>query len=111
MIGWQTVYDNNPRKVYLSSSDASKEKVQNIIGGEACLWTETADGLAIEAKLWPRGSALAERLWSDPDSSWKEAETRFIHHRQRIVSRGILADAVQPEWCHQNEKRCRNWNS
>ena len=111
MIGWQTVYDNNPRKVYLSSSGTSNEKVQNIIGGEGCLWTETADGLAIEAKLWPRGSALAERLWSDPDSSWKEAETRFIHHRQRIVSRGILADAVQPEWCHQNENRCRNWNS
>ena len=63
-------------------------------------------GSTIESKLWPRGFALAERLWSDPDTSWREAELRLINHRERLVSRGILADAIQPEWCHQNEKRC-----
>ena len=47
-------------------------------------------------------------MWSDPDSSWEEAETRMVHHRERLVSRGILADAIQPEWCHQNEKKMLN---
>ena len=64
------------------------------------------DASGMENKLWPRGSALAERLWSDPDTDWKTAEVRMIHQRQRLIERGIMADAVQPEWCHQNEGFC-----
>ena len=26
--------------------------------------------------------------------------------RERMVERGIAADALQPEWCHQNEALC-----
>ena len=37
---------------------------------------------------------------------WKEAEYRMVHHRERLVARGIGADAIQPEWCHQNEGLC-----
>ena len=29
------------------------------------MWSEQVAGEAIEGKLWPRGAALAERLWSD----------------------------------------------
>lgn len=60
----------------------------------------------MEGKLWPRASALAERLWTDPDSGWYAAEPRMVNHRQRLVQRGILADAVQPEWCHQFDGYC-----
>ena len=30
----------------------------------------------------------------------------MVHHRERMVSRGVAADAIQPEWCHQNEGLC-----
>ena len=30
------------------------------------MWSEQVQGEAIVGKLWPRGAALAERLWSDP---------------------------------------------
>ena len=30
----------------------------------------------------------------------------MIDHRQRLVQRDIDADALQPEWCHQNEALC-----
>ena len=30
----------------------------------------------------------------------------MVHHRERLVARGIGADAIQPEWCHQNEGLC-----
>ncbi len=63
----------------------------------------------MEGKIWPRGAALAERLWTNPAENWYEAETRMIHHRNRIVERGLQADRIQPEWCHQNEKLCYGW--
>lgn len=57
-------------------------------------------------QLWPRGAALAERLWTNPSHNWEPAETRLIHQRQRMVARGIMADRIQPQWCHQNEGLC-----
>ena len=47
-------------------------------------------------------SGVFFRLWSDPRGGWKEAETRMINHRQRLVERGVAADGLQPEWCLQN---------
>ena len=49
---------------------------------------------------------MAERLWSNPDHDWKEAEYRMIYHRDRMVERGIKADALQPFWCAQNAGHC-----
>jgi N-acetyl-beta-hexosaminidase len=44
---------------------------------------EQSQGGAIEGKLWPRLSALAERLWTDPDTNWFAAETRLHIQRER----------------------------
>jgi len=104
--GWQLVYDNSPRQLYRAFNDSVSDLEANILGGEACMWTEQVAGDAIEGKLWPRGAALGERLWSDLSTGWKEAEYRMVHQRERMVSRGIAADAIQPEWCHQNEGLC-----
>lgn len=104
--GWQLVYDNSPRQLYRNFNDTKEENVDSILGGEACMWSEQVAGEAIEGKLWPRGAALGERLWSDPPTDWKQAEYRMIHQRERMYSRGIAADALQPEWCHQNEALC-----
>ena len=41
---------------------------QNILGGEAAMWSEQVEVVAVEAKLWPRVAALCERLWADPES-------------------------------------------
>lgn len=49
---------------------------------------------------------MAERLWTDPETDWRAAEDRMYHHRHRMVQRGILADALQPEWCQQHEGYC-----
>jgi len=104
--GWQLVYDNSPKQLYRAFNDSVSALEANILGGEACMWSEQVAGDAIEAKLWPRGAALGERLWSDLSTGWKEAEYRMVHQRERMVWRGIAADALQPEWCHQNEGLC-----
>ncbi|XP_064096224.1 chitooligosaccharidolytic beta-N-acetylglucosaminidase-like [Macrobrachium nipponense] len=103
--GWQTVYDNSPIEIARALASTPLD-TSLILGGEAALWSEQADAATLDSKLWPRGSALAERLWSNPSHNWEAAQTRLIHHRQRLVQRGIQAERIQPEWCHQNEGLC-----
>ena len=71
--GWQLVYDNSPRQLYRAFNDSSPALEANILGGEACMWSEQVGGEAIMGKLWPRGAALAERLWSDPPTGGVQA--------------------------------------
>nr|QBG82656.1 beta-n-acetylglucosaminidase [Heortia vitessoides] len=98
-IGWQKVYDNSPAVIALQHSN-------QILGGEAALWSEQSDSSTLDNRLWPRAAALAERLWAEPATTWKDAEYRMLHVRERLVSMGIQADSIQPEWCYQNEGSC-----
>ncbi len=97
--GWQKLYDNDLKKF-------GEEQVDQILGAEAALWSEQADHNTIDSRLWPRLSALAERLWSDPEESWKSADSRMLVHHRRLIQHGIKADRLQPEWCLKNEGQC-----
>ncbi|KAK2724709.1 chitooligosaccharidolytic beta-N-acetylglucosaminidase-like isoform X2 [Artemia franciscana] len=103
--GWQLLYDNDPLEI-LANQGILNPDPQRIWGGEAAMWTEQTDGGTLDGKLWPRGSAIAERLWSNPPGKWRTAEKRLVHMREVLCLRGIGADPVQPHWCHQNEGVC-----
>ncbi|CAH0551866.1 unnamed protein product [Brassicogethes aeneus] len=98
-IGWQKVYENTPGKI-------AKERKHQILGEEATLWTEQVDSTSIDSRLWPRAAAMAEVLWSEPTTTWRDAEPRLLVHRERLVTKGIDADAMEPEWCLHNEENC-----
>lgn len=70
------------------------------------MWGEYVDDNGVIGRTWPRAAAAAERLWSNPTSTSRKAEGRFYRHRERLLTRGIAADAVVPRWCYYNEGQC-----
>lgn len=98
-IGWQKVYENSPEKIAGDYNGL-------ILGSEAAIWSEQIDEHTIDARFWPRASALAERLWSNPKDNWRAAESRFLVHRERLTENGLSAEAIEPEWCLQNQNEC-----
>ena len=66
-----------------------------VIGGEAALWSSYSDRTNWDPQVWPRNSAVAERLWSSQDvTDTTTAEPRLVYHRCRMVSRGINASPI-----------------
>ncbi|XP_055306307.1 chitooligosaccharidolytic beta-N-acetylglucosaminidase-like [Sitodiplosis mosellana] len=96
---WDKVYENN--FTYFDERYRSQ-----FLGGEAALWSEQIDHLTLDDRTWPRLSALAERLWTDPSTSWRQAESRMLIHRERLVENGIAAENVAPYWCVQHQGEC-----
>ncbi|XP_020777323.1 beta-hexosaminidase subunit beta isoform X2 [Boleophthalmus pectinirostris] len=92
---WQNYYKVEP--LNFDGTDKQKELV---IGGEACLWGEYVDGTNLTPRLWPRASAVAERLWSAKDvRDLNDAYSRLSSHRCRMVERGIPAEPLFTSYC------------
>lgn len=101
VASWHTIYQHRPWTELVPRT--------RILGGEACLWGEMVDENSLDAKMWPRAAAFSERMWTDPDGddvTLRDAHVRLAVQRERLVSRGIGADAMWPQWCDQNPEKC-----
>ena len=65
------------------------EARKNVVGGQCCNWTShTWNRYDMEWKLWPRGFAMAEVLWTYPDPAkrdFKEFASRAAEYRRRLI--------------------------
>lgn len=58
---------------------------EHIFGGEATMWEEIANAENIDAKLWPRLAAIAERLWSPENVT----DVNSMYARLEVTSRWL----------------------
>uniref|UniRef100_A0A1S4GU30 beta-N-acetylhexosaminidase n=1 Tax=Anopheles gambiae TaxID=7165 RepID=A0A1S4GU30_ANOGA len=105
---WQTVYKHRPWE----EMKLTTLQMRQILGGEACMWTEQVDESILDARLWPRASALAERLWTDPteerysESVPLEVYNRMSVFRNHLLELGLRAEPIFPKYCAQNQDEC-----
>ena len=89
----------------------SEEEANLVLGGEVAMWSDQADPAVLDARIWPRASAMAETLWSGNrdeigKNRYAEATDRLNEWRYRMVRRGVGAESIQPLCCIRNPGMC-----
>jgi len=81
--------------------NGTKAEEDLVIGGETCLWAEFVDASNYVSRLFPRASAVAERLWSARDvTDIKDAQARIHQMKCRMNLKGIHAEPADgPSAC------------
>lgn len=67
------------------AKDLTLQQKNNILGGEAAMWTEYTSQENIDCHIWPRAAAIAERLWSPEQIQ----NIPSMYRRLAVVSRNL----------------------
>ncbi|CAK1553097.1 unnamed protein product [Leptosia nina] len=98
---WPDYYWADPRQMVYDVT-SNRTLLNGVVGGEACMWGEMVDDRNVQSRVWPRASAVAERLWSANtlgrrsffDTLPSEVYHRMEEHTCRMIRRGV--DAQPP---------------
>lgn len=78
------------------AASLNPEEQKRILGGEACQWAEWVTPENIDSHIWPRGAAIAERLWSPQQIT--DVDSMYIR---------LNAVSLQLEWLGLTHKSAR----
>ncbi|KAL1501005.1 hypothetical protein ABEB36_006411 [Hypothenemus hampei] len=95
---WEDFYYCDP-----SEFDGTAQEEELILGGEACMWGEVVNDYNLISRVWPRASAVAEKLWSPYSDSYDldEPRKRLEEHTCRMNRRGVEAEPPNgPGFCN-----------
>jgi hexosaminidase len=67
------------------AADLTPEQQRRVLGGEACEWGEFITPELVDARMWPRLAAIAERLWSPREVT----DVADMYRRLEVVSRDL----------------------
>ncbi|KAL3989385.1 Glycosyl hydrolase 20 catalytic domain family protein [Acanthocheilonema viteae] len=98
---WKLYYICDPQDF-----NGTEEQKHLVIGGEAALWGEWVDESNVIPRLWPRASAVAERLWSSVETkSIEKAWPRLYEMKCRMAAQGYpVQPAEGPGYCEHEYK-------
>jgi hexosaminidase len=93
---WIDMYGCEPQNF-----SGTPQQLKLVQGGEACMWGESVDQSNVVARVFPRASGAAERLWSDADATdVQEAARRLEEFRCKLQRRGVNAEPPNgPAFC------------
>ncbi|XP_013163034.1 PREDICTED: probable beta-hexosaminidase fdl [Papilio xuthus] len=106
---WQQIYEHRPWVEESSGGPGVGLTGESwrIEGGEACQWSEQLAAGGLDARVWPRAAALAERLWSDrAEGAAADVYLRLDTQRARLRARGVRPAPLWPRWCTHNPHAC-----
>ncbi len=77
------------------TANLNSEQKKRVLGGEAAMWEEIATAENIDAKLWPRLAAIAERLWSPEETTDVASMYRRLEATDRWLETAGLQQRIE----------------
>jgi hexosaminidase len=79
------------------AANLTEEQRRLVLGGEACMWSEFVTPELLDTRVWPRMTAVAERLWSPQDVT----DVPDMYRRLGVVSRNLEWLGMTHSWEYQ----------
>lgn len=97
---WQKIYE------YMQSQHPTfGSSWNNVLGAQVNLWTEGVNHWEAEIRIWPFAGALAEALWSNPQTDAFEAVPRMMRFSTQLSTAKIPSKQLGPSVCYQGAPR------
>ena len=106
---WRDMYNCDPQE--LLGPNATTAQQRHLLGGHASMWGERVDDTNFMSRVWPRASAVAERLWtgSAVPLAANTSRVRLNEFRCRMVQQGVPASPIDPGYCRHDVDEMSVW--